>query len=123
MFYHNLNYTFVLYELRLINAICFCFFFFLEDFSMLVNLLQEQITTSKYTNKLLEDLLLQNNNSVSTSGENGKKNEQQTIRENFRTTFPYLPANSVKDMLDMDREISQDESRQLMVIKPCSHLY
>lgn len=100
----------------------FVLFFFLEDFSILVNLLQEQITTSKYTNKLLEDLLLQNN-SMSTSGETCRKNEQQTIRENFRSTFPYLPANSVKDMLDMDHEISHDESRQLMVIKPCSNLY
>lgn len=65
-------------------------------------------------------MLSQNNNNMSNGGEDWKRQEQQTIRENFRSIFPYMPANSVKDMLDMEHALTQEESRQLMVIK---HIY
>lgn len=52
-----------------------------------------------------------------------EKKEPQTLREKFRSTFPYIPANSVEDMFKLEHELSNEESRYLMVIEHNIHIY
>jgi len=75
-----------------------------------VHLLQKQIATSQYTNKLLENVLTCKD--LSTKGE-----EQPSIRESFQNTFPNLLVNSMEQMLELEKKLSQAATRHLMVIK------